>query len=272
MGEKLLTIIGYIAMALVGITLGLIGAGGSILTVPILVYFFEADVTTATAHSMGIVGVSATVALITYWRQGKVDLYSAVKFIPASMIGVFTARTFVLPIIPEVLLSTQNFILKKDQVILLSFALLMLAAARAMLKSAAKPEADNERKTSATSPKFTTARTVLTAFMVGVVTGFVGAGGGFLIIPALVNLLSVPMGTAVGTSLLIIAINTGTGFLSSITQYPPDWSQLGGLTVISTTFAISSSKFSHLVPQDKLKITFAWFIFVVGTFMILQQT
>lgn len=259
-------------MALVGIMLGLIGAGGSILTVPILVYLFEADATKATAHSMGIVGISATIALIAYWRQGKVDLDSAIKFIPASMVGVFTARTFVLPIIPEVLLSTQKFVLRKDQVILLSFALLMLAAARAMLKSAVKTEADSVVTAVNINHKFTAAKTVLIAFMVGIVTGFVGAGGGFLIIPALVNLLSVPMGTAIGTSLLIIAINTGTGFLSSIAQYPPDWVQLGSLAVISTTFAIFSSKFSHRVPQDKLKVAFAWFILTVGALMILKQT
>ena len=268
----MLTIIGYLAMALVGVTLGLIGAGGSILTVPILVYLFEADATVATADSMGIVAVSAAIALVSYWRQGKVNLDSAIKFIPASMVGVFAARTFILPRIPDVVLSTPNFVLGKDQVILSSFALLMLAAARAMLKSSSNPTPDLATNAAATNTKLLTAKTILTAFMVGVVTGFVGAGGGFLIIPALVNLLRVPMTTAVGTSLLIIAINTAAGFLSSISQYPPDWIQLGTLTMISTIFAVYSSKFSQRVPQDKLKNAFGWFIVVVGVFIILKQT
>jgi uncharacterized protein len=270
-GRNLLTIIGYISMALVGITLGLIGAGGSILTVPILVYLFEVDATAATAHSMGIVAVSAAVSLVSYWRQGKVNLDSAIKFIPASMVGVFAVRTFILPRIPDVVLSTPNFILRKDQVILSTFALLMLAAARSMLKSPSTLTPDRV-STTATPNKLISAKTILTAFMVGVITGFVGAGGGFLIIPALVNLLKVPMRTAVGTSLLIIAINSATGFLSSIGQHPPDWVQLSTLTMISTIFAVYSSKFSQRVPQDKLKIAFGWFIVVVGVFIILKQT
>jgi uncharacterized membrane protein YfcA len=259
---------GYIAMAFVGVTLGLIGAGGSILTVPILVYLFGADASSATAQSMGIVGISAAVALVTYWRQGKVSLDSAIKFIPASMAGVFVARNLVLPSIPDVVLSTSSMIVKKDQVIMVSFALLMLAAARAMLRKPS-PSASRQPSVSASSH---TGKTIMTAFLVGIVTGFVGAGGGFLIIPALVNLLSVPMATAVGTSLLIIAINTGTGFLTSIGQHPPDWIQLGSLTGISTLFAVYSSKFSSLVPQDKLKKIFGWFIIVVGTFILVKQT
>ena len=258
-------------MALVGITLGLIGAGGSILTVPILVYLFKADATAATAHSMGIVAVSATVALVSYWRQGKVNLDSAIKFIPASMVGVVAARTFILPRIPDAVLSTPSFVLKKDQVILLSFALLMLAAARSMLKSSSNRPLDIATNTAAINSKMLTAKTILTAFMVGIVTGFVGAGGGFLIIPALVNFLSVPMSTAVGTSLLIIAINTATGFLSSISEHPPDWIQLGTLTAISTIFAVSTSRFARRIPQEKLKIAFGWFIIVVGVFIILKQ-
>jgi uncharacterized membrane protein YfcA len=265
----LLTIIGYIAMALVGVTLGLIGAGGSILTVPILVYLFEADAAAATAHSMGIVAVSAAVALVSYWRQGKVNLESAIKFTPASMVGVFAARAFILPRVPDVVLATPNFVLRKDQVILSSFALLMLTAARAMLKS---PSNMTPNIASATANKLISAKTILTAFIVGVVTGFVGAGGGFLIIPALVNLLRFPMTTAVGTSLLIISINTAAGFIGSISQYPPNWIQLSILTMISTTFAVYSSKFSQRVPQDKLKIVFGWFIVVVGVFIILKQT
>jgi uncharacterized protein len=263
----LLIIFGYIAMAFVGISLGLIGAGGSILTVPILVYLFGTEATAATAHSMGIVGVSSLVALLTYWRQGKVNLESAIKFIPASMLGVFFARQLILPKIPNLVVSTTSFSLGKDQIIMGSFALLMLAAARAMLK----PSKVISQVAPLHPPTLHPVKTITTAFAVGIVTGFVGAGGGFLIIPALVNLLNVPMATAVGTSLLIISINTATGFFTSISQNPPDWPQLGVLTTISTVFAILSSQFARRVPQEKLKKFFGWFILIVGAFILLKQ-
>jgi uncharacterized membrane protein YfcA len=261
-------IAGYIAMSLVGMTLGLIGAGGSILTVPILVYFFGHSAADATAYSMGIVGASSLVALCTYWSQGKINFQSAFRFIPASLVGVFVARKLIVPSIPEVVWTSGAVTVSKNQLILSSFAVIMVLAARSMMRSSPQPGVDQHE----VRPKASlVARSITTALGVGLVTGFVGAGGGFLIIPALVNLLGMQMAEAVGTSLLIIAINTISGFLGSLSEQDLPWQQLMVLTSIATVFAFVSSRFAHRVPQEKLKLAFGWFILLVGSWILIEQ-
>lgn len=260
-------LIGYLAMSLVGITLGIIGAGGSILTVPILVYLFRYDAAAASYYSMGIVGVSALVALPNYWRQGRIDLKTVVKFVPASMFGVFLTRNIILPMIPEQILSSEYITLTKNQMILSLFAVLMIMAARSMLtrKSLQYP------KRLVTPGVLTSLSSVAIAFFVGGVTGIVGAGGGFLIIPALVNLLGLDITTSVGSSLVIIAINTLWGFLSGLRTEQIPWLDLATMTLVTTICSAVSSNFSKKIPQESLKKAFGWFILAMGTFILSQQ-
>jgi uncharacterized membrane protein YfcA len=260
--------LGYMAMALVGVTLGLLGAGGSILTVPILVYFFGYSASNATAFSMGIVGASSLVALVTYWRQGKIHFGSAAKFVPASLAGVFVARRVLLPMVPEVVFASETFVLRKNQLIMVFFATIMVLAARSMMQKKSNTE---PALRASNSHWYGLGQSLIAATGVGLVTGFVGAGGGFLIIPALVNLLGMQMAEAVGTSLLIIAINTISGFLGSLAQQSPPWEQLVGLTAVAMVTAFASSQFASKVPQAKLKPAFGWFILLVGSFIIIEQ-
>lgn len=260
-------LVGYLAMSLVGVTLGIIGAGGSILTVPILVYLFRYDAAAASYYSMGIVGVSALVALPNYWRQGRVDLKTVIKFVPASMVGVFLTRNIILPMIPEQILSSEYFTLTKNQMILSLFAVLMIMASRSMLSR----KSLEHSKPLVKRGLLTSLRSVAIAFFVGGVTGIVGAGGGFLIIPALINLLGLDITTAVGSSLVIIAINTLWGFLSGLSSAQIPWSDLTTMTLVTTACAAVSSKFSKKIPQESLKKAFGWFILVMGTFILSQQ-
>jgi uncharacterized membrane protein YfcA len=259
---------GYLAMGLVGVTLGLLGAGGSILTVPILVYFFSHSASNATAFSMGIVGASSLVALVSYWKQGKIKFSSAAKFIPASIFGVFVARHYLLPLIPEVVFESPGFVFRKGQLIMVFFAAIMVLAARSMMQKKSSNHSQGLNNPSNGNPL---KQILVAATGVGLVTGFVGAGGGFLIIPALVNLLGMPMAEAVGTSLFIIAINTISGFISSLTHQTPPWEQLLGLTGIAMIASFVSSRFSDKVSQAKLKSAFGWFILFVGSSIIIQQ-
>jgi uncharacterized membrane protein YfcA len=255
------------AMAVVGLTLGLVGAGGSILTVPIMVYLFQIPSSQATGYSLGVVGVTALVALRSYWRQGKVNTAVALKFVPSSIIGVLIARRLLIPSIPDVVAHTDFFVLTKDGLIMSVFAIVMIAAARSMIRP-------NSPKSSPTPTRFRTIFDISAALMTGIVTGFVGAGGGFLIIPALVSLMNLPMGAAVGTSLMIITINSLSGFASVVASGGADtpFIMISMMAAIASAAALISSKWSEKVSQARLKTGFGWFVLVMGISILIQQT
>jgi uncharacterized membrane protein YfcA len=259
----MMSIAGYAAMALVGVSLGIIGAGGSILTVPILVYLFELPSSVATGYSLGIVGSTAIVALIQYARKKLVQWPMTVRFVPASICGVLIARKMLIPAIPDVIYHADQFQLTRDLLIMAVFAGVMIKAAISMIKPA-NLNSDNKTK----GPM----REITVAVVIGVVTGFVGAGGGFLIIPALVNIMGVPMAAAVGTSLFIIAVNSISGFVAVVggaTDVP--WSLLISLAGIGCLTAAISSQFAHRIDQSKLKKFFGWFVFGMGIFILYEQ-
>lgn len=193
-------ILGYIASILMGLTLGMIGGGGSILTVPILVYLFQINPVIATAYSLFIVGLTALVGGGFYLKKGEVDLKTGFVAIP-SFIGVYLTRAYVMPQLPDPVFTIASISFAKPLLIMIVFAVLMVAASLSMIKS---------KTSNVSSPKEMKAlnRLILISLeglVVGAITGFVGAGGGFLIIPALVILVGLPMKIAVGTSLFIIA-------------------------------------------------------------------
>ncbi|MDN3694032.1 sulfite exporter TauE/SafE family protein [Chryseobacterium tructae] len=258
--------IGYAASILIGVSLGLIGGGGSILTVPVLVYLFGIDALLATEYSLFIVGMSSAVGSITYFKKGLVNFKMALIFGIPSIISIFLTRMYWLPLIPDELLSIRGFTVTKNIFLLLLFAFLMILASYKMIKNQTTEEVSGN--------ELNTNKVLLAAgegTMVGILTGLVGAGGGFMIIPALVNLLKVPIKTAIGTSLVIISLNSLIGFFSSISNAKIEWNVLITIAVIAIIGIIIGSQISKKIDGEKLKPAFGWFILVMGIYIITKE-
>lgn len=259
-------IIGYAASVLIGVSLGLIGGGGSILTVPVLVYLFGIDALMATEYSLFIVGISSAVGSITYFKKGLVDFKVALIFGVPSIISIFLTRLYLLPLIPEQLLRINGFTITKNIFLLLIFAFLMILASYKMIKNKASEDAEgnelNQNKVLLAAGEGT---------IVGILTGLVGAGGGFMIIPALVNLLKVPVKTAIGTSLVIISLNSLIGFSSSLNNAEIEWKLLMTIATIAIFGIIIGAQISKKIDGKKLKPAFGWFILVMGIYIITRE-
>ncbi len=259
-------ILGYILAVVVGITLGLTGGGGSILTVPVLVYLLGTSPVLATAYSLFIVGASALVGTFSYMNQKLVHYKSALIFGLPALIAVYVTRKYVMPIIPDSIMETSSFTLSKDVFIMIFFSVIMIVAAFSMIKTKKKLEESNEENITYNYPMI-----LLEGLVVGVVTGFVGAGGGFLIIPALVVLAKMPVKLAIGTSLLIVAIKSLIGFLGDITEQNIEWKFLlifTAFTVIGIFIGIALNK---KINANNLKKGFGWFVLVMGAFIIIKE-
>jgi len=261
-------IIGYIASILIGISLGLIGSGGSILTVPVLVYLFSVDAVSATAYSLFIVGFTAAIGSIAYFKKGLVNIKTAVVFGIPSIIAVFFTRAYIVPAIPKEVFSVGNFIVTKSILMLLLFAILMIAASFSMIKK--NKQKDNELKEG--QQQFNYPMILLEGLLVGIVTGLVGAGGGFLIIPALVLLSKLPMKEAVGTSLVIIAAKSLIGFFGESNETLIDWSLLMIISLVATSGIFIGMFLSKKIDGAKLKPLFGWFVLVMGVYIIIKET
>lgn len=256
--------LGYFAAILMGASLGLIGGGGSILTVPILVYLFAQNPLIATTGSLFVVGSTAFVGALLSARKKLIDFKTGVLFSIPSFLGVFVARHFILPNLPEVIYAQHGVILTKALLVMGSFAVVMVLASRMMIRSPRGAELVVDQK-------FNFLSIGLNGFLVGVTTGFVGAGGGFLIIPALVIILRVPIKIAVGTSLAIIAANSLFGFLISSSEHHLDWPVLLKLTVIGVLGIIIGQKFNSKVNEKSLKKGFGYFVLMIGSLVLIDQ-
>lgn len=257
-------ILGYIGALIVGITLGLLGGGGSILTVPILVYLLALNPVTATAYSLFVVGSTSLVGAIRNIMKGMVDIKVAVVFAVPAFIAVYLTRRFLVPAIPEELFSIGTFTMTKDLGIMLFFAVIMLAASYSMIKGRKEKEIDKDAK-------LKIPLIILEGAVVGMLTGIVGAGGGFLIIPALVLFANLPMKRAVATSLLIIAAKSLIGFLGDVQNIVIDWTFLltfTGISIIGIFIGIYLNKF---IDGKSLKKAFGWFVLVMGLYIIAKE-
>ncbi|SDG22454.1 sulfite exporter TauE/SafE family protein [Epilithonimonas hungarica] len=259
-------IFGYIASIFIGISLGLIGGGGSILTVPVLVYLFGIDAFLATEYSLFIVGISSLVGSFSYFKKGLVDLKTAFIFGVPSIVSIFLTRNFLLPLIPDEVFIMRNFVLTKNIFLLLVFAVLMIIASYKMIQK--KAELKIEKVPSQNNNILLAAGE---GSVVGILTGLMGAGGGFMIIPALVNLLKIPMKVAIGTSLVIISLNSLVGFFSSIDHIKIEWSLLGRISAIAIIGIIIGSQLSNKIDGKKLKPAFGWFILVMGIYIVIKE-
>ncbi len=259
-------ILGYIASLAMGIILGLMGGGGSILTVPIMVYFFHFPPTVAAGYSLFIVGVTALIGSAMSIRKGEIDFRAGFSFAIPSIIGVTLSRGFILPRVPDVILSFSGFNLTKEILIMATFALLMIAASYSMIRKR------SERKAIENSSILHKAFVVVEGFIVGVIAGFVGAGGGFLIIPALVLVIGLHMRVAIGTSLMIIALQSLIGFAGDILRGAfIDWPLLLIVSVIAILGIVIGSTFASKIEEQKLKISFGWFVLAMGIAILFEQ-
>ncbi len=262
-------IIGYIASIFIGISLGLIGGGGSVLTVPVLVYLFGIDAELSTAYSLFIVGTTALVGGIRNATLGNVNYKTAVVFTIPAFIAVYATRAYLVPAIPDGIY-IGDFVLEKDIAIMIFFALVMLAASMSMIRNNGKDGEDGEVEG---EPQFNVPAIVAEGAVVGGLTGSVGAGGGFLIIPALVLFAKIPMKKAVGTSLLIIAAKSLIGFIGDV-QRPDlciDWMLLLSITAIAVVGIFIGIYLAKFIDGKKLKKGFGWFVLLMAVYIIVKQ-
>lgn len=263
-------IYGYLASILMGLSLGMIGGGGSILTVPILVYLFSFDPLLATTYSLFIVGATALVGGIFYLRKGEVDLKTGVLFAIPSFIGVYTTRGQIVPRIPDPVFAMGTITASKPMLIMAAFAVLMVAASLSMIR--ARKPGDQREAQQEISPLKKTMFIGVKGLFVGSVTGFVGAGGGFLIVPALVVLVGLPMKRAIGTSLLIIAANSLIGFAGDLQrQASIHWELMLSVAAIAVSGLFVGMAFNKKVSEKTLKVGFGYFVLIMGTFIFLDQ-
>jgi uncharacterized membrane protein YfcA len=256
--------IGYLVSILIGVSLGLIGSGGSILTVPLLVYLFKVSPLLATTYSLAIVGLSSIAGVISRLKQNLVDFKTIFIFGIPSIIGVFSSRKFLLPAIPEIIYNGTHLILTKSHFIMLFFATLMLVAAMSMILGKNKKEQEGILPVYGYS-------LMLVGFCEGSLTGIVGAGGGFLIIPALVLLAKLPMKRAIATSLLIISIKSLVGFSGDLMHTSVDWIFLSKLILLATMGILTGNYLNKKMDGAKLKKGFGYFVLAMSLIIIVEQ-
>ncbi|MDP5120856.1 MAG: sulfite exporter TauE/SafE family protein [Spirosomaceae bacterium] len=258
--------IGFVLALFIGVTLGTIGAGGAILTITVLVYILGFSPIEATTYSLVIVGISSFVGSIDYFRKGLVDVKKGLFFSFPAFVMVFIMRKFVLPSLPEVIYESSSFTLSKDLLVMVIFALLMIGASYSMIVS-------RKKAIELTKQEVNYWLIFLEGLIVGALTGFVGAGGGFMIIPALVLFAKLPMKKAVGTSLLIITINSVFGAIGDFSAgVAMDWSFLikfAGFTILGV---LLGGRFTKSIDGERLKPAFGWFVLIMGVWILVKET
>lgn len=257
--------IGLILALFIGVTLGLIGSGGSILTVPILVYVVGIDPLIATAYSLFIVGSTSAVGSVRNTLDKNVNFKIVLLFGIPSLLAVFFTRSQLLPLLPDAFTLSNNVSISKSKLIMIIFAIVMFAASSKMIK---KPR----QKNLSTNQIVTSATPLITqGLLIGTVSGLVGAGGGFLIIPVLVFFANLPMKQAIGTSLTIIAIQCLIGFTGDLSQHDIDWTIVLSFSAISIIGLFIGNRLSKRIIDGSLRKIFGWFILVMSLYILFKE-
>ena len=255
-------ILGYVGALFIGLVLGLTGGGGSILTVPILVYLMSVSPVTATAYSLFIVGTTSTFGAIQNYRKNLVDIKNGFIFAIPSFVAVYLTRKYIVPEIPKIILESP-ILITKDTFLMLFFAVIMIFGALSVLKKKSQ-DTNNEEKRNLILIGIQT-------FTIGIIIGLVGAGGGFLIIPSLILFAKLPMRKAVGTSLFIIAMNSLVGFIGDVQNLEIDWTFLLTFSAISVVGIFIGMYLTKYTNESQLKKIFAYFVLVMAAIILLKE-
>lgn len=258
-------ILGVIGALVIGVVLGITGGGGSILTVPILVYLLGVMPITATAYSLFIVGITALFGTFRNMMKRMIDFRVAFVFSIPAFIAVYLTRKLIIQSIPTIIFTVQDFVLTKDLAIMIFFAFIMFFSAISMIRIRKNIAVKQVRE-------FNYFIIIIEGFVVGILTGLVGAGGGFLIIPALVLFANLPMKRAVATSLMIISIKSLIGFIGDIGNIEIDWEFLLMFSILSIVGIIIGIYLSNFIDGKKIKKAFGWFVLVMAIYIIIKET
>lgn len=256
-------LLGYIGALIVGLVLGLIGGGGSILTVPLLVYFLGYNPLVATAYSLFVVGTTSMVGTFQKYKKGLVDFKTGLAFSFPSFIAVYLSRRYLVHDIPDNILTLGDYVLTKEMGIMMFFAIIMLLSAFSMIK-----KTNDDDIISTKQPYY---KTFIQGLVIGTITGIIGAGGGFLYVPALVLWANIPMKKAVGTSLIIVTINSLIGFLGDVQSIEIEWLFLLTFTSISIIGIIIGVFLSKYISGEKLKKSFGFFTLIMAVYIIYKE-
>jgi len=256
--------LGYIGALLIGIVLGITGGGGSILTVPILVYVLGYNPVIAAAYSLFIVGTTSGFGTVQNFKKGLVVPKMALQFAIPSVVGVYLTRKFIVPGIPDVVFYFGSLQLSKATFLMLLFAVIMFMAAYSMLKK------QKEEEIVAFKSESLVFISVKLLF-VGILIGLIGAGGGFLIIPALLKFAQLPMNKAIGTSLLIITINSLIGFTGDIQNTTIAWTFLLAFTLVSVIGIFIGLYIQQFINEKYLKKIFGIFVLAMSILILYKE-
>lgn len=255
-------VLGYVGALFIGLVLGLTGGGGSILTVPILVYLMSINPVTATAYSLFIVGTTSTFGAIQNYRKNLVDIKNGFIFAIPSFVAVYLTRKFIVPEIPKVIIE-YPILITKERFLMLFFAVIMIFGALSVLKKKSQDTNKEENKNLLLIG--------IQTFTIGIVIGLVGAGGGFLIIPSLILFSKLPIRKAVGTSLFIIAINSLIGFIGDVQNLVIDWTFLLTFSAISVVGIFLGIHLTKYTNESQLKKIFAYFVLLMAAIIIINE-
>lgn len=252
----------YLLFILVGLLMGMLGGGGSILIVPLLVYGFGIDPVPATGYSMFIVGITSLGGVINSLHRKQVNFAAWAWFGVPSVVAVYLTRRFLVPAIPDIVFRFSNFDLSRRALILTLFALLMVGASVNMLWT---------RNPAPSAKGGSGAGIVLSGLLTGLITSIVGAGGGFLIVPALLFLFPMTMPSTVATALMIIATNSFVGFAGDVSHSPMNWPMLVPLAGLSLVGVLVGQAWARRISDAGLKRAFGWFVLAMGVLILYRE-
>lgn len=258
-------IFGYLGALMVGLVLGLMGSGGSLIAIPIFTYLFHISPITTTAYSLFVVGTSSTIGALRNWKKGLVDFKIAIVFAIPAFIAVYVVRKYLLPIIPIEIITINDFVVTKGMAIMVFLAVTMLLSSLSMIRKRKLSHDHDPLK------RYNYPMIVFQGIMIGLFTGVVGVGGGFLIIPILVLLVKLPMKKAVATSLFIIALKSLIGFIGDLGNLEINWDFLIGFTVVSTLGIFLGIYLSSFIKGEKLKTYFGWLLLFLSIGILYKE-
>lgn len=263
-------IIAYVLSLIVGITLGLVGAGGSILTVPILVMIVGIEPKYATTYSLFVVGVTALVGSVRNIYRGELHLRSAFIFFIPSLVTMLLFKKHVMPNIPDELFELDSVVIRKDVVLMVLFAIVMIFSAINMIRGKVQENRENQ---DIKSIDFNYKAIFGQGIIIGALTAILGVGGGFLIVPSLVTFARLPIRLTLGTSLLIITFNSLSGFLKDFldNDFPIDWPFLLTFTGIASIGIFIGMYLLNFIKPSQLKKGFGYFVLCMAIYILSRQ-